>query len=38
MAQLSQKFEEWEKVFKKELDKARDKAEFFRLQMDEDKT
>ena len=35
--ELGKKFEEWEKVFKTELEKARDKAEFYRLQMDTDK-
>ena len=33
---LSKKFEEWEKVFKAELEKAREKAEFYRRSMDED--
>jgi len=33
---LTKKFEEWEKVFKVELEKARDKAEFYRCQMDND--
>ena len=27
---LTKKFEEWEKVFKQELEKAREKAEFYR--------
>jgi len=27
---LSKKFEEWEKVFKAELEKAREKADFYR--------
>lgn len=33
---LTKKFEEWEKVFKQELEKAREKTEFYRKQMDED--
>ena len=33
---LTKKFEEWEKVFKQELEKAREKTEFYRQQMDED--
>lgn len=33
---LTKKFEEWETVFKQELEKAREKTEFYRKQMDED--
>lgn len=33
---LSKKFDEWEKVFKNELEKARDKAELMRAKIEED--